>query len=170
MRDFVGRPSPLYFARRLPNTPVARKYGSSGRHESHRRTQNKQHLGQALLTIRMGKKVSIAETGEDNMESPPLPLAPASDSIVVVYMGEEDVRRQAPNVRNMRLMGAEVRPVHHRSPHLARRYQEAMREWIVDCRNNPLHHRLSLRTTPVPNDRSDFQSIIRRRNNRTKPS
>jgi tryptophan synthase beta chain len=112
LRDYVGRPSPLYRARRLEADvgagPIYFKREDLNHTGAHKINNT---IGQALLTRRMGKRRVIAETGAGQHGVATATACALFDLDCVVYMGEEDVERQALNVYRMELMGAEVRPV-----------------------------------------------------------
>lgn len=162
-RDFVGRPSPLYFARRL----TARCGGAQiwlkredVNHTGAHKINNT--LGQALLTLRMGKQRVIAETGAGQHGVATATACARFGLSCTVYMGEEDVRRQAPNVYNMRLLGAEVRPVTTGSRTLRDAINEAMRDWMASVEST--HYILGsvVGPHPFPLIVRDFQSVIGR--------
>ncbi|MCC6493787.1 MAG: tryptophan synthase subunit beta [Pirellulales bacterium] len=163
LEHFVGRPSPLYHARRLSaqigGAQIWLKREDLNHTGAHKINNT---LGQALLTLRMGKKRVIAETGAG-----PHGVATATACAhfglpCVVYMGEEDIRRQAPNVFSMRLLGAEVRPVASGSRTLRDAINEAMRDWMASVGDT--HYILGSVVGPHPFPRivRDFQSVIGR--------
>ena len=131
LREFVGRPSRLYFARRLTE-----KYGGARiylkredlNHTGAHKINNT--IGQALLTRRMGKKRVIAETGAGQHGVATATVAALFDLKCDVYMGAEDIRRQSLNVFRMKLMGANVVEVHSGSKTLKDALNEAMRDWM----------------------------------------
>ncbi|HEV2321208.1 MAG TPA: tryptophan synthase subunit beta [Gammaproteobacteria bacterium] len=131
LRDFVGRPSPLYHAERLSaELGGARVYlkREDLNHTGAHKINNA--LGQALLAKRMGKTRLIAETGAGQHGVATATVAARFGFECVVYMGEEDIRRQAINVYRMRLLGAEVVPVTAGSRTLKDALNEAMRDWV----------------------------------------
>ena len=119
-------------------------------------------LGQGLLAIRMGKRRIIAETGAGQHGVATATACARFGLECVVYMGAEDVRRQAPNVRAMRLMGAEVRPVESGSRTLRDAINEAMRDWMASVETT--HYIIGSVVGPHPFPRivRDFQSVIGR--------
>jgi tryptophan synthase beta chain len=133
LRDFVGRPSPLYFAERW-----TRKLGGARiyfkredlNHTGAHKVNNT--VGQALLAKRMGKTRIIAETGAGQHGVATATVAARMGLECVVYMGEEDVHRQAINVYRMRLLGARVVPVTSGSRTLKDALNEAMRDWVTN--------------------------------------
>ncbi len=129
--DYVGRPSPLYFAERLTaacgGAQIWLKREDLNHTGAHKINNT---FGQALLTLRMGKRRVIAETGAGQHGVATATACARFGLPCVVYMGEEDIRRQAPNVFSMRLLGAEVRPVTSGSRTLRDAINEAMRDWM----------------------------------------
>ena len=131
-RDYVGRPSPLYLAERLTaHARGARIYlkREDLNHTGAHKVNNT--IGQALLARRMGKKRLIAETGAGQHGVATATVAARLGLSCVVYMGAEDIARQAPNVRRMRLLGAEVVSVTLGSRTLKDAMNEAMRDWAT---------------------------------------
>ncbi len=132
LRDFVGRPSPLYFAERLSTQlKGARIYlkREDLNHTGAHKINNA--LGQALLAKRMGKTRLIAETGAGQHGVATATVAARFGFECVVYMGSEDIQRQAVNVYRMRLLGATVIPVTSGSRTLKDALNEAMRDWVA---------------------------------------
>eukprot|EP00456_Euglypha_rotunda_P076499 TRINITY_DN716_c0_g1_i12.p1 TRINITY_DN716_c0_g1~~TRINITY_DN716_c0_g1_i12.p1 ORF type:complete len:227 (-),score=54.24 TRINITY_DN716_c0_g1_i12:13-693(-) len=131
MQTFVGRPNPLYFAERLTNlcggAQIYFKREDLNHTGAHKINNT---MGQALLTLRMGKKRVIAETGAGQHGVATATACARFGLPCVVYMGEEDIRRQKLNVFIMRTMGAEVRPVTSGSRTLRDAINEAMRDWM----------------------------------------
>ncbi len=163
LRNYVGRPSPLYHARRL-----SREVGGAQiwlkredlNHTGAHKINNT--LGQALLTVRMGKRRVIAETGAGQHGVATATACAHFGLECVVYMGQEDIRRQRPNVFNMQLLGAEVRPVTSGSQTLRDAINEALRDWMSSVENT--HYILGSVVGPHPFPRivRDFQSVIGR--------
>lgn len=166
-RDFVGRPSPLYHARRLSKrcggAQIWLKREDLNHTGSHKINNT---LGQALLALRMGKQRVIAETGAGQHGVATATACAHFGLQCVVYMGAEDMRRQAPNVVNMRLMGAEVRPVTSGSRTLRDAVNEAMRDWMSSVETT--HYILGsvVGPHPFPLIVRDFQSVIGRESRR----
>src|SRR5207249_9603908 len=132
LRDYVGRPSLLYYARRLTDAAGgARIYlkREDMNHTGAHKINNS--LGQALLAQRMGKTRLIAETGAGQHGVATATAAALLGLPCQVYMGAEDVRRQRLNVFRMRAMGSEVRPVESGSRTLRDAINEAMRDWMA---------------------------------------
>lgn len=164
LRDYVGRPTPLYEARRL-----AEAIGTRARillkredlcHTGAHKINNT--LGQALLARRLGKRRVIAETGAGQHGVATATAAALLDLECTVYMGEEDTRRQALNVFRMQLLGAEVVPVTSGSRTLKDAGNEAMRQWMATC--DDTHYILGscVGPHPFPLIVRDFQSVIGR--------
>ncbi len=163
LRQYVGRPSPLYFAERL-----SRRCGGAQiwlkredlNHTGAHKINNT--LGQALLTVRMGKRRVIAETGAGQHGVATATACARFGLECVVYMGEEDMRRQRPNVLNMQLLGAEVRPVRSGARTLRDAINEALRDWMTSCPTT--HYCLGsvVGPHPFPKMVRDFQSVIGR--------
>ena len=160
---FVGRPTPLLFARRLTEYAGGARIFLKREDLSHTGAHKINNtLGQALLAIRMGKQRIIAETGAGQHGVATATACARFGLDCVVYMGAEDVRRQAPNVRTMRFMGAEVRPVESGSRTLRDAINEAMRDWMGSVENT--HYIIGSVVGPHPFPRivRDFQSVIGR--------
>lgn len=160
-RDYVGRPTPLYHAERLSRTlQGARIYLKREDlcHTGAHKINNA--LGQVLLARRMGKKRVIAETGAGQHGVATATVCALFDLECIVYMGEEDIRRQAPNVARMKLLGAEVRPVSSGSRTLKDATSEAIRDWM----NNPEETFYIIGSVvgmhPYPMIVRDFQAVI----------
>jgi tryptophan synthase beta chain len=162
-RHYVGRPSPLYFACRLTQrcggAQIYLKREDLNHTGAHKINNT---LGQALLTQRMGKRRVIAETGAGQHGVAAATACARFGLQCVVYMGEEDIRRQKPNVLSMKLLGAEVRPVTSGSRTLRDAVNEAFRDWMSSVENT--HYILGSVVGPHPFPRivRDFQSIIGR--------
>ena len=134
LEHYVGRPSPLYFAKRLSEHHGARIWLK--REELNHTGSHKINncMGQILLAMRMGKRRIIAETGAGQHGVATATVCARYGLPCVVYMGAVDVERQAPNVQRMQLLGAEVRPVTSGSATLKDATNEALRDWV----SNPL--------------------------------
>ncbi len=160
-RDFVGRPSPLYHAQRLSEkcggAQIYFKREDTNHTGAHKINNT---LGQALLTMRMGKKRVIAETGAGQHGVATATACAHFGLDCIVYMGEEDIRRQSPNVFAMKLLGAEVRPVTSGSRTLRDAVNEAMRDWMSSVETT--HYILGSVVGPHPFPRivRDYQSVI----------
>ncbi len=133
LTDYVGRPSPLYLARRLTaDCGGARIYlkREDLNHTGAHKVNNT--LGQALLARRMGKRKLMAETGAGQHGVAAATAAALLGMECVVYMGEEDIQRQAPNVRRMELLKAQIMPVRSGTRTLKDAMSEAMRAWVAE--------------------------------------
>lgn len=163
LTHYVGRPNPLYFAERLTEKcGGARIYfkredlNLTGAHKINNT------IGQVLLTKRMGKTRVIAETGAGQHGVATATACARFGFPCVVYMGEEDVRRQKLNVFIMRTMGAEVRPVTTGSRTLRDAINEAMRDWMASVRDTHYIIGSVVGPHPFPMMVRDFQSVIGR--------
>ena len=163
LANYVGRPSPLYHAPRLSahcgGAQIYLKREDLNHTGSHKINNT---LGQALLTLRMGKRRVIAETGAGQHGVATATACARFGLECVIYMGEEDIRRQKPNVFSMRLLGAEVRPVSSGSRTLRDAVNEAFRDWMSSVATT--HYCLGSVMGPHPFPRivRDFQSVIGR--------
>ncbi|HEY0900047.1 MAG TPA: tryptophan synthase subunit beta [Sphingobacteriaceae bacterium] len=160
LQDYVGRPSPLYLAERL-----SEKYGTTIylkredlNHTGAHKINNT--VGQILLAQRLGKKRIIAETGAGQHGVATATVCALKGLECVVYMGEVDIERQAPNVARMKMMGATVIPATSGSRTLKDATNEAMRDWI----NNPVDTHYIIGSVvgphPYPDMVARFQSVI----------
>ncbi|MDQ3168257.1 MAG: tryptophan synthase subunit beta [Chloroflexota bacterium] len=166
-RDYVGRPTPLYFAAGLTaHAGGARIFlkredlAHTGAHKINNA------LGQALLARRMGKHRIIAETGAGQHGVATATVCAKLGMDCVVYMGEVDIARQAPNVARMRLLGAEVRPVSSGSRTLKDATNEAIRDWVTNVRDTFYIIGSVVGMHPYPMMVRDFQSVIGRETRR----
>ncbi|QEG37315.1 tryptophan synthase subunit beta [Bythopirellula goksoeyrii] len=163
LHNYVGRPSPLYLARRLTEKCGGAEIWLKREDLNHTGAHKINNtLGQALLTLRMGKKRVIAETGAGQHGVATATACAHFGLDCVVYMGEEDIRRQAPNVFSMKLLGAEVRPVSSGSRTLRDAINEAMRDWMSSV--DTTHYILGsvVGPHPFPQIVRDFQAVIGR--------
>jgi tryptophan synthase beta chain len=159
--DYAGRPTPLYHASRLSSElGGARIYlkREDLLHTGAHKINN--CLGQGLLARRMGKKRVIAETGAGQHGVATATVCALFDMECVVYMGEEDMRRQELNVYRMRLLGAEVRGVSSGSRTLKDAINEAMRDWVTNVRTTYYLLGSVLGAHPYPTMVRDFQRVI----------
>lgn len=160
-RDYIGRPSPLYFAERLTEElGGARIYFKRDElnHTGAHKINNV--LGQILLARRMGKKRIIAETGAGQHGVATATVCARFGLECVVYMGEVDIARQKPNVFRMNLLGAEVVPVTSGSSTLKDAMNEALRDWVTNVRSTFYCIGTVAGPHPYPRMVRDFQSII----------
>src|SRR5437773_11383765 len=161
LRDFAGRPTPLFFARRLTeHAGGARIYlkREDLLHTGAHKINNA--LGQALLARRMGKKRIIAETGAGQHGVATATVCALFGLECVVYMGEEDMRRQSLNVFRMRLLGARVVCVATGSRTLKDAISEAMRDWVSNVASTHYLLGSALGSHPYPVMVRDFHKII----------
>jgi tryptophan synthase beta chain len=160
-KDFVGRPSPMYRARRLETDlnpgPLYLKREDLNHTGAHKINNT---LGQVLLARRMGKERIIAETGAGQHGVATATACALFGLDCVVYMGEEDVSRQALNVYRMELMGAEVRPVSSGTRTLKDATNEAIRDWVTNVGNTHYIIGSVVGPDPFPRMVRDFQSVI----------
>src|SRR5437867_10809059 len=163
LRDYAGRPTPLFFARRLTkHAGGARIYLKredllqTGAHKINNT------LGQILLARRMGKRRIIAETGAGQHGVATATVCALFGLECVVYMGAEDMRRQALNVFRMQLLGAEVREVDAGSRTLKDAINEALRDWVTNVGDTYYLLGSALGPHPYPLMVRDFQSVIGR--------
>jgi tryptophan synthase beta chain len=160
LRDYVGRPTPLFYANRL-----SRKYGTNiwlkredlchtGAHKINNT------IGQILLAQRLGKHRIIAETGAGQHGVATATVCALMGLPCIVYMGEKDIERQAPNVARMKMLGAEVRPATSGSKTLKDATNEAIRDWINHP--NDTHYIIGsvVGPHPYPDMVARFQSVI----------
>ncbi|WP_298506284.1 tryptophan synthase subunit beta [uncultured Maribacter sp.] len=160
LKDYVGRPSPLYFAKRLSkkyNTKIYLKREDLNHTGAHKVNNT---IGQILMAKRLGKKRIIAETGAGQHGVATATVCALMGMECIVYMGEIDIARQAPNVARMKMLGAEVRPALSGSRTLKDATNEAIRDWI----NNPVdtHYIIgsAIGPHPYPDMVTRFQSVI----------
>ncbi len=161
LKTFVGRPSPLYFAERLTESVGGAKIYFKREDLNHTGAHKINNtIGQALLTLRMGKKRVIAETGAGQHGVATATACARFGLQCVIFMGEEDIRRQRLNVFLMRTMGAEVRPVTSGSRTLRDAVNEALRDWMATVETT--HYILGsvVGPHPFPMIVRDFQSVI----------
>src|SRR5260370_2017926 len=160
---YVGRPSPLYFAERL-----TRHFGGAKlylkRDELNHTGAHKINnvLGQTLLARRMKKRRIIAETGAGQHGVATATACALFDLPCVVYMGETDIERQKPNVFRMKLLGAEVIPVHSSTATLKDAMNEALRDWVAHVEDTFYVIGTVAGPHPYPAMVRDFQSVIGR--------
>ncbi len=160
-RHYVGRPSPLYFAERLTQRCGGARIFLKREDLNHTGAHKINNaIGQALLTKRMGKTRVIAETGAGQHGVATATACAHFGLPCVVYMGEEDIRRQRLNVFIMRTMGAEVRPVTSGSRTLRDAINEAMRDWMSSVADTHYIIGSVVGPHPFPMMVRDFQSII----------
>ena len=163
LAEYVGRPSPLYFARRwsekLGGARIYLKREDLNHTGAHKVNNT---IGQALLAKHMGKPRVIAETGAGQHGVATATVAARLGMECQVFMGEEDVRRQALNVYRMKLLGAEVIPVKSGSRTLKDAMNEALRDWVTNVDNTFYIIGTVAGPHPYPKMVRDFQSVIGR--------
>jgi tryptophan synthase beta chain len=163
LRDYAGRPTPLYFAenlsQRLGGARIYLKREDLAHTGSHKINNA---LGQGLLAKRMGKPRVIAETGAGQHGVAAATVCAMLGLECVVYMGEEDIDRQALNVFRMKLLGAEVIPVASGSRTLKDAINEAIRDWVTNVRNTHYLLGSTVGPHPYPMMVRDWQSVIGR--------
>ncbi len=161
LRDFAGRPTPLYFARRLTEKARGAKIYLKREDLAHTGSHKINNtLGQGLLACRMGKRRVIAETGAGQHGVATATVCAKMDLSCEVYMGSEDVRRQELNVFRMRLLGARVVPVETGSRTLKDAMNEALRDWVTNVRTTYYLIGSTAGPHPYPAMVRDFQSVI----------
>ncbi len=160
LKSYVGRPTPLYFAKRLSkkyNTKIYLKREDLCHTGAHKVNNT---IGQILLAKRLGKNRIIAETGAGQHGVATATVCALMGIECIVYMGELDIKRQAPNVARMKMLGAEVRPATSGSKTLKDATNEAIRDWI----NNPVNTHYIIGSVvgphPYPDMVARFQSVI----------
>jgi len=160
LKAYVGRPTPLYFAQRLSERYQTKIYLKREDlcHTGAHKVNNT--IGQILLAKRLGKNRIIAETGAGQHGVATATVCALMGIECIVYMGELDIKRQAPNVARMKMLGAEVRPAQSGSKTLKDATNEAIRDWI----NNPVDTHYIIGSVvgphPYPDMVARFQSVI----------
>lgn len=160
LRDYVGRPTPLYFAKRLSEKYGTRVYLKREDlcHTGAHKVNNT--LGQILVAKKLGKQKIIAETGAGQHGVATATVCALMGIECIVYMGSVDIERQQPNVQRMKMLGAEVRPATSGSQTLKDATNEAMRHWI----NNPADTHYIIGSVvgphPYPDMVGRFQAVI----------
>ena len=160
LKDYVGRPSPLYYAKRLSekyNTKIYLKREDLNHTGAHKINNT---IGQILMAKRLGKTRIIAETGAGQHGVATATVCALMGLECIVYMGEIDIDRQAPNVARMKMLGAEVRPALSGSRTLKDATNEAIRDWI----NNPVNTHYIIGSVvgphPYPDMVARFQAVV----------
>lgn len=160
-KDYAGRPTPLYYAEKLTENCGGAKILLKREDLAHTGAHKINNaLGQALLAQRIGKKRIVAETGAGQHGVATASVCAKLGMECIVYMGEEDVKRQALNVFRMKLLGAEVRPVSSGSKTLKDAINEAIRDWVTNVETT--HYLLGsvVGPHPYPLMVRNFQSVI----------
>ena len=161
LKHYVGRPTPLYYARamteQLGGAKIYLKREDLAHTGAHKINNT---IGQGVLCERMGKQRIIAETGAGQHGVATATVAALLNKECVIYMGEEDTKRQELNVFRMKLLGAEVRPVVSGTKTLKDAMNEAMRDWVTNVRNTFYIIGSVAGPHPYPMMVRDFQSVI----------
>ena len=161
LKHYVGRPSPIYHAKRWSNTLGGAQIYLKREDLNHTGAHKVNNcIGQALLARRMGKPRVIAETGAGQHGVATATVAARYGMECVVYMGSEDVKRQAANVYRMKLLGAKVVPVESGSKTLKDALNEAMRDWVTNVADTFYIIGTVAGPHPYPMMVRDFQSVI----------
>jgi len=161
LKHFVGRETPLTYAERLTRTAGGAKIYLKREDLCHTGAHKINNtVGQILIARRMGKKRIIAETGAGQHGVATATVCALFGLQCIVYMGEEDIERQAPNVYRMKLLGAEVRPVSSGSRTLKDATSEAIRDWVTNVRDTFYIIGSVVGMHPYPMMVRDFQSVI----------
>jgi tryptophan synthase beta chain len=161
LKDYVGRPSPLWFARRLTEKLGGAKVYFKREELNHTGAHKiNSCMGQILLAKRMGKTRIIAETGAGQHGVATATVAALFGLPCTVYMGATDVARQAPNVFRMKLLGAEVKPVTSGAATLKDAMNEALRDWVANVRDTFYIIGTVAGPHPYPMMVRDFQNVI----------
>ncbi|MBS62833.1 tryptophan synthase subunit beta [Salinisphaera sp.] len=167
LADYVGRPTPIYHAERLSKKAGGAQIWFKREDLNHTGAHKINNtIGQALLAARMGKKRIIAETGAGQHGVATATVAARLGLECVVFMGSEDMRRQATNVYRMRLLGAEVRPVESGSKTLKDAMNEALRDWVAHVDDTFYIIGTVAGPHPYPAMVRDFQAVIGRESRR----
>ena len=160
LKDYVGRPTPLYYAKRFSekyNTKIYFKREDLCHTGAHKVNNT---IGQILMAKRLGKSRIIAETGAGQHGVATATVCALAGLECIVYMGEVDIARQAPNVARMKMLGAEVRPAMSGSRTLKDATNEAIRDWINHPENTHYIIGSSVGPHPYPDMVSRFQSVV----------
>ena len=163
LKHYVGRPTPLYYARAMTESLGGAKVYLKREDLAHTGAHKINNtIGQGVLCERMGKQRIIAETGAGQHGVATATVAALLNKECVIYMGEEDTKRQELNVFRMKLLGAEVRPVVSGTKTLKDAMNEAMRDWVTNVRNTFYIIGSVAGPHPYPMMVRDFQSVIGR--------
>ena len=161
MKTYVGRPSPLFFAKRITRDLGGPKIYFKRDELNHTGAHKINNcMGQILLAKRMGKKRIIAETGAGQHGVATATVCALFGLPCIVYMGEKDIKRQSPNVFRMKLLGAEIRSVTTGSKSLKDAMNEALRDWVTNVKDTFYIIGTAAGPHPYPAMVRDFQSVI----------
>ena len=160
LHDYVGRPSPIYYAKNLSNRLGAQIYikREDLNHTGAHKINNA--VGQALLAKKLGKNRIIAETGAGQHGVATATVCAQMGLECIVYMGEEDIKRQAPNVYRMRELGSEIISVTSGTATLKDAINEAIRDWVTNVQNTHYLIGSAVGPHPYPKIVREFQSVI----------
>ncbi len=160
LKNYVGRPSPLFYAKRLSDIYKSEIYlkREDLNHTGAHKINNT--IGQALLAVKMGKKRIIAETGAGQHGVATATVCALFDLECEIFMGKKDIERQEQNVFRMELLGAHVNPVESGSQTLKDAMNEALRDWIANVKNTYYMIGTVAGPHPYPQIVRDFQSVI----------
>jgi len=163
LKNYVGRPSPLYFAERITKNLKGPKIYFKRDELNHTGAHKINNcMGQILLAKKMGKKRIIAETGAGQHGVATATVCALFGLPCIIYMGAKDIKRQSPNVFRMKLLGAEVRSVNSGSKSLKDAMNEALRDWVTNVKDTFYIIGTAAGPHPYPTMVRDFQSIIGR--------
>jgi tryptophan synthase beta chain len=163
LKNYVGRPSPLYLAERITKNLKGPKIYFKRDELNHTGAHKINNcMGQILLAKKMGKKRIIAETGAGQHGVATATVCALFGLPCIIYMGAKDIKRQSPNVFRMKLLGAEVRSVNSGSKSLKDAMNEALRDWVTNVRDTFYIIGTAAGPHPYPSMVRDFQSIIGR--------
>tara|TARA_B100001123_G_C15241559_1_gene999305 strand:- start:334 stop:1545 length:1212 start_codon:yes stop_codon:yes gene_type:complete len=160
-KNYIGRPSPLFFAKRISEDLKGPKIYFKRDELNHTGAHKINNcMGQILLAKKMGKKRIIAETGAGQHGVATATVCALFGLPCIIYMGEKDIERQSPNVFRMKLLGAEVRSVNSGSKSLKDAMNEALRDWVTNVQDTFYIIGTAAGPHPYPTMVRDFQSII----------
>ncbi len=161
LKNYVGRPSPLFFAKRITEDLGGPKIYFKRDELNHTGAHKINNcMGQILLAKRMGKKRIIAETGAGQHGVATATVCALFGLPCIIYMGEKDIERQSPNVFRMKLLGAEVKSVSNGSKSLKDAMNEALRDWVTNVKDTFYIIGTAAGPHPYPSMVRDFQSVI----------
>ena len=161
LKNYVGRPSPLYFAERISKDLGGPKIYFKRDELNHTGAHKINNcMGQILLAKKMGKKRIIAETGAGQHGVATATVCALFGLPCIIYMGEKDIKRQSPNVFRMKLLGAEIKSVTSGSQSLKDAMNEALRDWVTNVKDTFYIIGTAAGPHPYPTMVRDFQSII----------
>ena len=161
LKNYVGRPSPLFFAKRITEDLGGAKIYFKRDELNHTGAHKINNcMGQILLAKRMGKKRIIAETGAGQHGVATATVCALFGLPCIIYMGEKDIERQSPNVFRMKLLGAEIKSVTNGSKSLKDAMNEALRDWVTNVQDTFYIIGTAAGPHPYPSMVRDFQSVI----------